>query len=128
MTPLREYSIGTVRPAVLLLRSVRAGGGYAPGNVQLHGLGAGPRAVGSVAIEAVEFGPPVVQRSARQQASYSFLSKSDFNHVAVSMLRVDNAAGQVRVELGDVLHDVEPEPHAGTLHASTPKGVEQVRE
>jgi hypothetical protein len=88
------------RPAVLLLRSVRAGaGGYGAGNVQLHGLGAGPRAVGSVAIEAVEFGPPLVQRSARQQASYSFLSKSDFNHVSVSVLHVDNAGGQVRVDL-----------------------------
>jgi hypothetical protein len=88
------------KPAVLLVRSMRnTPGTVTPGYVQIHGLGAGPRAVGSVAIERVDFQPPLVQRSARQQASYSFLSKSDFNHVAVSVLRVDNVDGQIKVNV-----------------------------
>lgn len=97
---LPESLGSSTTPAVLLVRSMRnAPGPSAPGHVQIHGLGAGPRGVGSVAIEGVEFQPPLVRRSARQQASYRFLSKSDFNHVAVSMLRVNNVDGQIKVDL-----------------------------
>jgi hypothetical protein len=90
----------TTRPAVLLVRSTRRGAGAArPGRVRIHGLGAGPRAVGSVAIDQVSFAPPLVRHSAGQQASYSFLSKSDFNRVSVSVLKVDNVDGEIRVGL-----------------------------
>lgn len=87
-------------PAMMLVRSVRdAPGPSAPGYLQIHGLGAGPRAVGSVAIERVVFQPPLVDRSEGQQARYSFRSASDFNRVAVDVMRVDNVAGQLRVGL-----------------------------
>lgn len=87
-------------PAVMLVRSMRdAPGPSAPGFLQIHGLGAGPRAVGSVAIERVVFQPPLVDRSEGEQARYSFRSASDFNRVAVDVMRVDNVAGQLRVGL-----------------------------
>lgn len=94
-------SIGdSSRPAVMLVRSMRnKPGERGPGHARIHGLGAGPRAVGSVAIQQVDFRPPVIQRSALQQARYSFLSKSDFNHFAVGVLRIDGADGQIKVGL-----------------------------
>lgn len=94
-------SIGkSSRAAVMLVRSVRNRlGESGPGHARIHGLGAGPRAVGSVAIQQVEFRPPVIQRSAQQQASYSFLSKSDFNHFSVGVLKIDGVDGQIRVDL-----------------------------
>lgn len=94
-------SIGTSsRAAVMLVRSVRSRPGESgPGHARIHGLGAGPRAVGSVAIQQVDFRPPVIQRSAQQQASYSFLSKSDFNHFSVGVLRIDGVDGQIKVDL-----------------------------
>lgn len=93
-------SIGnSSRPAVMLVRSMRnQPGERGLGHARIHGLGAGPRAVGSVAIQQVDFRPPVIQRSAQQQASYSFLSKSDFNHFSVGVLRIDGVDGQIKVD------------------------------
>lgn len=88
------------RPALVL---VRAGGAAdtagGPGRMQIFGLGAGPRAVGSVAIEQVDFSPPTVRLSAREKAAYSFLSRSDFNHVAVEVLRIAAVRGEIKVSL-----------------------------
>jgi hypothetical protein len=71
----------------------------APGRVQLFGLGAGPRAVGSVAIDQVEFKPSAMRVSQRQKASYSFYSRSDFNRSVVEILRVRRSAEEIRVSL-----------------------------
>lgn len=88
------------RAAVMLVRSVRnKAGETGPGQARIYGLGAGPRAVGSVAIQQVDFRPPSIRRSAQQQASYSFLSKSDFNHFSVGVLRIDGVDGQIKVDL-----------------------------
>lgn len=88
------------KPALVL---VRAGGAAdtagGPGRMQIFGLGAGPRAVGSVAIEQVDFSPPTVRLSARQKAAYSFLSRSDFNHVAVEVMRIAAVRGEIKVSL-----------------------------
>ena len=70
-----------------------------PGGVQLFGLGAGPRAVGSVAIDQVDFGPSALRVSQKQRASYSFYSRSDFNRVVVEIVRVARAAGEIKVSL-----------------------------
>jgi hypothetical protein len=104
------------RPALVLVKARGTGG---PGRMQLLGLGAGPRAVGSVAIDQVDFGPPVLRRSARQSASYGFHSRSDFNHLAVAMLRIASTGSEIRVSLareyrfdGGVSRDSRFGPHA----------------
>lgn len=84
-------------PALLLVKARRSGEG-GPGQMQLLGLGAGPRAVGSVAIDQVDFSPPALRRSARQQAAYSFYSRSDFNRLAVAVMRVLRAPGELKIE------------------------------
>jgi hypothetical protein len=86
------------RPALVLVKA-RRGDGSGPGRMQLLGLGAGPRAVGSVAIDQVDFSPPALRRSAHQQASYGFYSRSDFNRVVVEVMRVRNAPGEIKVGL-----------------------------
>lgn len=91
---------GSPRPALVLVRANGDRGGTAArGSIQLFGLGAGPRAVGSVAIEQVDFLPPTLRRSAQQKASYSFHAKSDFNRVAVEVLQVRYVDNQIRVGL-----------------------------
>jgi hypothetical protein len=87
-----------LRPALLVLRvtnPVREKDGVGP----VFGLGAGPRAVGSIAIDRVEFGPPNVNVSNKETAVYSFYSRSDFNRAAVEINRIENEAGVVRVRL-----------------------------
>lgn len=93
-------SIGrSSRPAVMLVRSMRdKPGERGLGHARIHGLGAGPRAVGSVAIQQVDFGPPLIRSSVQQKANYRFLSKSDFNHFTVGVLRIDGTEGQIRVD------------------------------
>jgi hypothetical protein len=69
------------------------------GRVQLFGLGAGPRAVGSVAIDQVDFRPGSMRVSQGQRATYSFYARSDFNRGAVEILRVQRNADEIRVSL-----------------------------
>ncbi|MBL8485255.1 MAG: hypothetical protein JNJ60_23870 [Rhodocyclaceae bacterium] len=59
---------------------------------QLRGLGAGPLAVGSVAIGEVRFEPAQLKLREGGAAFYGFHSKSDFHHAAVEILRVEYAA------------------------------------
>jgi hypothetical protein len=88
------------RPALVLVRADEdRGGPPAPAQVQLYGLGAGPRAVGSVAIDQVDFSPQNLRRSARETASYTFFARSDFNRLAVGVLRVHGGEGVIKVSL-----------------------------
>lgn len=86
-------SLGTAPRAALVL--VR--GGEDAGRLQLYGLGAGPRAVGSVAIDQVDFSPSSLRRGAREKASYSFYARSDFNRLAATVLKVQAGEGAVRL-------------------------------
>ncbi len=77
-----------------------ADGKDVPADVQLYGIGAGPRAVGSVAIEEVTFEPGVLKMApgAQASASYSYNAKSAFNRVAVEILKFVNRDGNVSAE------------------------------
>jgi hypothetical protein len=66
--------------------------------VRLYGLGAGKKAVGSVAIDEVRFGPPSVRISRFGKAQYSFRSRSDFNRVNAEFLLIRNQGGIVQVQ------------------------------
>ena len=84
--------------ALFLVRSIRKDGSTG-GRLQLFGLGAGPKAVGSVAIDQVEFQPGSMRVSQKQKASYSFFSRSDFNRSVVEILRVERGGDEIKVSL-----------------------------
>jgi len=84
--------------ALFLVRAVRAETNAA-GGMRIFGLGAGPRAVGSVAIDQVDFQPGSMRVSKKQKASYSFYSRSDFNRSVVEILRVQRHADEIKVSL-----------------------------
>jgi hypothetical protein len=66
--------------------------------VQIYGIGAGPRAVGSVAIENLQFGPPKPQFP-KERALIEYDAKSAFNHTSVEILRFDETTpGVINVE------------------------------
>lgn len=88
----------TPQVGLFLVRSVKKDGRNA-GGLQLFGLGAGPRAVGSVAIDQVDFQPGTMRVSQKQKASYSFYSRSDFNRSVVEILRVQRGVDEIKVSL-----------------------------
>jgi hypothetical protein len=92
-------SFGDTPEAGLFLVRGTKRGTSAPGGVRLFGLGAGPRAVGSVAIDQVDFRPGAMRVSQKQRASYSFYSRSDFNRTVVEILRVQRSGDEVKVSL-----------------------------
>ena len=59
-----------------------------PAPVEVYGIGAGPRAVGSVAIENLSFGP-ARPRFPNEQVAMGYEAKTPFNHAAVEILRYD---------------------------------------
>jgi hypothetical protein len=62
---------------------------------RLLGLGAGPRAVGSVAIDKVTIASDKIQSSLGQTAAYSFYSHSNFENAAVDFMKViDESDGE----------------------------------
>ena len=56
--------------------------------IEVYGIGAGPRAVGSVAIDNLSFGP-ARPRFPTEQVAMSYEAKNPFNHAAVEILRYD---------------------------------------
>ena len=65
--------------------------------VRLHGLGAGPLAVGSVAIDNVVFEPEQFRLATGQRAYYGFHSKSDFSRAGVDIARLERQGDGVRL-------------------------------
>ncbi|MBN8443098.1 MAG: hypothetical protein J0M28_15555 [Thauera sp.] len=65
--------------------------------VRLHGLGAGPLAVGSVAIDNVVFEPEQFRLATGQRAYYGFHSKSDFSRAGVDIARLERQGEGVRL-------------------------------
>jgi hypothetical protein len=88
----------TPQVALLLVRASRRDGSGA-GGMQLYGLAVGARAVASVAIDQVNFRPGEIRVSRKQQASYSFFSRTDFNRTTVEILRVQRQGDEIRVSL-----------------------------
>lgn len=65
--------------------------------LRIFGLGAGPLAVGSVAIDEVVFEPAQLRLASGDQAFYGFHSKSDFTRAGVDIARLENAAAGPRL-------------------------------
>jgi hypothetical protein len=78
------------KPALIAVTATAdAEGKNTIGPFQVYGLGVGPKAVGSVAINGVSFGPPEIQTASGKTASYSFFSLSDFAKVSVEFMRMN---------------------------------------
>lgn len=55
---------------------------------RIYTLGAGPKAIGSVAIDQIKFGPPSIDVVRGQQAQYSFRSLSDFSRIKSEFIKI----------------------------------------
>ena len=62
----------------------------------VYGVGIGPRAVGSVAVDRLEFAPGTVNVREGQTAGYGFHSRSTFDNAAVEFVRVNQTPDGVR--------------------------------
>lgn len=90
-----------LRPAVLAALATDATGRQTQPEFTVYALGAGPRAIGSVAIDQVSFGPPTIRVADKQRALYRFYSHSDFGHAAVEFWKVERDADGNRLAFVD---------------------------
>jgi hypothetical protein len=87
----------TLRPVVVSVIATEDAGGKVPlPDFRFYGLGCGPRSVGSVAINQLQFGPPDVDVNREEQALYRFRTSSSFQRVAVEFVRVPEDRDGVR--------------------------------
>ena len=63
---------------------------------RVFGVGVGPRAVGSVAVDQLEFAPDSVRVANGDQATYAFHSLSDFDNAAVEFMQVSQSVDGFR--------------------------------
>jgi hypothetical protein len=86
-----------LKPALIALTAVDP---QSPGQTlegfTVYGVGIGPRAVGSVAVDRLEFAPGTVSVSEGQTAGYGFHSQSTFDNAAVEFMRVTQTPDGVR--------------------------------
>ncbi|MCP3963574.1 MAG: hypothetical protein GY719_37535 [bacterium] len=59
----------------------------APIDFELYGIGVGKRAVGSLVIEQLRFGPESIRPAASEEAAYSFFLRRDFEETQAEILR-----------------------------------------
>jgi hypothetical protein len=91
-------------PGMYTIRALSTGAGLAsPAYVRLFGLAAGERAVGSVAIDQVRFGPDAISPKQKQEANYAFHAHTDFDRVRAEFMKAVLAQGQLVSKLED--HD-----------------------
>jgi hypothetical protein len=86
------------RPVVAqyVIRSLTDNAGQAaPVHIHIHGIAAGPKAVGSIGIDRVTVGPGTVNIARGEKAHYTFHSLSDFKHSEVNFVRVALANGEI---------------------------------
>ena len=102
---LPSYFPAKPTPGMYTIGAAAVGGpGVAtPVYLRLFGLGAGERAVGSVAIDQVRFGPDTIRPKQKQEALYAFHAHTDFDRVRAEFLKAVTAQGQIVSKLED--HD-----------------------
>jgi len=86
------------RPALIAVTATEMDGQTTLPGFKVYGLGAGARAVGSVAIDHVLFQPPSIRARKGQTAAYRFFSHSDFGNASVEFMRVSRATDGSRLE------------------------------
>ncbi|HEV8714970.1 MAG TPA: hypothetical protein VGX03_19340, partial [Candidatus Binatia bacterium] len=66
-----------------------------PVHLHIHGIAAGPKAVGSLGIDRVSFSPPLIRPARREKAQFAFHAISDFKNVEVEFVRLAVSKGQI---------------------------------
>lgn len=101
-----------LKPAVIALTAADLDSGHETiDGFSVYGLGIGPRAVGSVAVDQLEFDPGLMRPARGETAGYAFHSRSDFDHAAVEFMQVTQSPDGVRKRyvrgerIGSVQHD-----------------------
>src|SRR5580698_477651 len=95
---------GRPTPGIYTITASTGGAGVAaPVSMRLFGLAAGERAVGSVAIDQVRFGPETIHPKQKQEALYAFHAHTDFDRVRAEFMSFVTAQGQLVSKLED--HD-----------------------
>jgi hypothetical protein len=79
-----------LRPAVIAAIATDDGGQQTLPGFVVYALGAGPRAIGSVAVDQVTFGPAAIRVADKQSALYRFYSHSDFGNASVEFWKVES--------------------------------------
>lgn len=89
------YVVHSDRPACAGAGAAAQGAGAA---LEIYGIGGGPRAVGSVAVNGLEFGP-ATPKLPQQQVQIAYRTQWPFNHVSVEVLRFHrNSPERIDVE------------------------------
>lgn len=78
-----------LRPAIIAVTA--RDGEQTLSGFRVYGLGVGPEAVGSVAIDQLQFRPPSIRVSHNETAAYRFHSGSDFDSIAIEFLQLEQA-------------------------------------
>lgn len=102
------------KAATYLVRSVymdRNGNEGGPAPVEVYGIGGGPRAVGSVAIEQLQFGG-----RPGHPAQFAYHAKSPFNHVRTEVVRFDS--DDKAIHIARVMEGSEEDVIVGTHSGS----------
>jgi len=95
---------GKPTPGMYTVNATSAAPGVAtPVYSRIFGMGGGKRAVGSVAIDQVKFGPDTIRPKLSQEAVYEFHAHTDFDRVRAEFLKAVTAQGQIISVLED--HD-----------------------
>jgi hypothetical protein len=111
--PRTGWAKKKARPATYYLRCMTIDGmgrPIAPAPIDVYGIGGGPRAVGSVAIEQLTFGPPTMQTGAT--AAFGYHAESPFDHTRTEVLRYAMEGQTIR--LTQVMAENAPDVSVGT--------------
>ncbi|MEO5734351.1 MAG: hypothetical protein ABIN96_16120 [Rubrivivax sp.] len=90
-----------LRPAVFAAIATDLTGQQTMSDFVVHALGCGPRAIGSVAIDQIDFGPPTIRVADKQRAMFRFFSHSDFGHAAVEFWKINGESDGNRLTFVD---------------------------
>ncbi len=86
-----------LQPAVIALTAADPDSGNETiDGFSVYGLGIGPRAGGSGAVDRLEFDPGLMRPARGETAGYAFHSRSDFDHAAVEFMQVTQSPDGLR--------------------------------
>lgn len=87
----------SLKPAVVALTAADPKtGADTLGDFTVHGIGIGPRAVGSIAVDRLEFNPGTLRPRQGDTARFAFHSRSDFDNASVEYMRVTQSPDGAR--------------------------------
>jgi hypothetical protein len=87
-----------VQRAVFQVQSIPVPGSGRPSALRTYGMGAGEKAVGSVAIDQLTFQPPAIHPKSNEVATFGFHAHSAFNAIRAEFIFTILSGGHIVVE------------------------------